>query len=281
MRFFSDINTDVSFADPENFNDSSEFNQAVKSGDRHTLYQLLYPGITIGNKELLLALKNGQIETVNVLQCYRYHATNVAPQIHLFNHIFNSAMLQINRMRFNSDHQHKDHIRKILSAITRLCEAVLAKQGEFYRPDYDSRALKNDICIAELHRMDLSTIDMMLNARFSTWVGKYGLFFCSTEGSDQVTSEELTRYRNLSLREALNNCGETRLNYIGFTFDLSFKKTKALDNVERELSALTSEQLYQKSTARLPHLYRPTFRPEDNIQTLIPSESPGNPMNHQ
>ncbi len=199
MRFFSGIKTDVPFADPGNFEDNSEFNQAVKRGDRYTLYQLLHPGITIGNKELLLALKHGQIEIANVLQCYRYHATNVAPQIHLFNHILNSTLLQINRMRFNSDHHQKDHIRKILSAITRLFEAVMAKQGEFYRPDYVSKALKNDICIAELHRMDLSTIDMMLDARFSTWVGKSGLFFCSPDNSDQVASEELTRYWNLSL----------------------------------------------------------------------------------
>lgn len=237
------------FSDSESISDSAEFLDAAAKGDFFTLYQLLDAGQVVGNKALLLALKNGHIEAANVLQTYRYYPDDgdesvdslAACSMHLFNLIFNSAMLEINRLRYLYGSREKDHAKKIFAALSRLLEAIMAQQGEYYRSDYLLNRLKDDICTVELMDMKLSTIDNMMNARFFTWM------------------DHVNMYWNLSLCEALNHEGETRLNYMGFTWGSFFGKTKSLVNVERVLSGQTT------LCKRSPHMFRPRFRPEDNI----------------
>ena len=237
------------FTDCESISDNAELLEAAAKGDCITLFQLLDTGQVVGNKALLLALKNGHIQAANLLQTYLYYPVEreesfdslAVGSMHLFNLIFNSAMLEINRLRYLYGSREKDHVRKIFTALARLLEALMAKQGEYYRSDYLLNRLKDDVCTVEIMDMKLSTIDNMMNARFFTWM------------------DHVNMYWNLSLCEALNHEGETRLNYMGFTWGSFFGKTKALVNVERVLSGQTT--LFKRS----PHMFRPTFRPEDNI----------------
>lgn len=148
-----------------------------------------------------------------------------------FNLIEKAAERQYERLFETEFTDKRSKAQGINMALNRLYHAVIAKYPDGV--EIKKRSWKISIDPKQVEKLDLSTIQKMLNVEVREWEDEV---YPWREGGMEFDGSKAGYYRKNSLRTALNLSRHNIFNILGGSFGPLWGKTRALEEVEKELN---------------------------------------------